>query len=364
MADPSQKTGIDPDIELSDVLLTMDVVDTIRYDRSIVERELGTEAADRAMVTKVRNLYADQGLSVSDEIIAEAVAALREERFAYKPPKQGLNTLLARIYVQRGFWTKTLVGGLVILIGAILIYQWAYVGPARRRQAKSIQVIEVAWQQFQQSRPAADIAPTGKQIYEAAKKAAADGQTDSALQQAQTLEQLTQLPRQLEIKRKQVQEEAREKSVREQAQNLFRQGRQALTDGRIDDAQQSYRALSQLLNRLQQEFILQIVSRPDEPSGVWRIPADNASARNYYVIVEAVTPRGDRLSLPITSEEDGQTHTVNKWGLRVNAKIFDKIRQDKMDDGIIQNHRFGLKKRGYLRLEYLVPTTGDAITKW
>ncbi len=364
MSDPSQKTGIDPDIELSDVLLTMDVVDTLRYNRSIVERELGTEAEDRAMVTKVRKLYADQGLTVSDEIIAKAVAALREERFTYKPPKRGFNTLLARIYVQRGFWLKTFAGALAVLFGAILIYQWAYVGPARRQQAEFAQTIEAAWQKFKQSQPATDIAPTGKRFYEEAKKAFADGRTDTALQQTKALEKLAQLPGQLEKKRKQVQEEAREKSVREQAQNLYRQGHQALTDGRIDEAQQSYRKLNQLLNRLRQKFVLQIVSRPNEPSGIWRIPSNNALARNYYVIVEAITPQGDRLSLPITSEEDGQTHMVNKWGLRVSADIFNKIRQDKMDDGIIQNHRFGLKKRGYLRFEYLVPTTGDAITKW
>lgn len=374
MVDPSGKTATgqardqdrarDRDIELSDVLLTMDVVDTLRYNRSIVERELGAEAADRAMITKVRKIYADQGLAVSDEIITEAVAALREERFTYKPPKRGFKTLLAHLYVRRGFWTKALGGVLVVLFGGILLYQWIFVGPARRRQVKSVQAVEQAWRQFQKSHPAAEVALTGKRLYEQAKKALTDGQTDSALQQAETLEQLAQLPRQLEEKKKQVLEEAREKAARQQAQTLYHQGRQALAGGRIDLTQQAIRTLDQLLGLLQQEYMLKIVSRPNEPSGVWRIPANNASARNHYVIVEAITPKGDKLSLPITSEEDGQTHTVEKWGLRVSADVFDKIKRDKMDDGIIQNHRFALKKRGYLTFEYLVPTTGAAITKW
>ena len=34
------------------------------------------------------------------------------------------------------------------------------------------------------------------------------------------------------------------------------------------------------------------------------------------------------------------------------------------DDGIIQNNRFGVKKRGFLQPDYLMPTTGDAITRW
>jgi hypothetical protein len=86
--------------------------------------------------------------------------------------------------------------------------------------------------------------------------------------------------------------------------------------------------------------------------------------RNYYLIVEAVTPKGERLTFPIASEEDGTTKNVQQWGLRVNSTIFDKIRRDKMDDGIIQNNRLGVKERGYLNPQYLMPTTGAAITQW
>jgi hypothetical protein len=86
--------------------------------------------------------------------------------------------------------------------------------------------------------------------------------------------------------------------------------------------------------------------------------------RNYYVIVDAVTPRGERAALPITSEEDGTTRTVTQWGLRVDNALYEKIRRDKLDDGIIQNNRFGVKERGYLTPHYLMPTTGGAITQW
>ncbi len=40
---------------------------------------------------------------------------------------------------------------------------------------------------------------------------------------------------------------------------------------------------------------------------------------------------------------------------------YDKIRRDKLDDGIIQNNLFGVKERGYLTPRYLMPTTGGAI---
>ena len=68
--------------------------------------------------------------------------------------------------------------------------------------------------------------------------------------------------------------------------------------------------------------------------------------------------------MPITSEEDGTTKNVKQWGLRVDAATFDAVRRDKLDDGIIQNNRFGVKQRGYLKPQYLMPTTGGAITRW
>ena len=65
-----------------------------------------------------------------------------------------------------------------------------------------------------------------------------------------------------------------------------------------------------------------------------------------------------------TSEENGQTRNVKQWGLRVKASVFEQIKRDKQDDGIISRNVFGIKKRGYLQPQYLIPTTGGAITQW
>jgi hypothetical protein len=75
-------------IELNEIMLAMDVVDTLRHQQSLVERELGTDDHDQALIAKVRKIYADQGLEVSDEVIASGVKALREERFTYTPPQK------------------------------------------------------------------------------------------------------------------------------------------------------------------------------------------------------------------------------------------------------------------------------------
>lgn len=97
---------------------------------------------------------------------------------------------------------------------------------------------------------------------------------------------------------------------------------------------------------------------------MFRIPADNPSAKNYYLVVEAIGTNGEALSLPITSEEDGSTKTVKQWGIRVNEGDYAAVAADKQDDGIIQNRDIGIKERGLLEPRYSIPIPGGTITTW
>ena len=95
-----------------------------------------------------------------------------------------------------------------------------------------------------------------------------------------------------------------------------------------------------------------------------RLPDSNPDARNHYLIVEAVGTSGERLQLPILSEETGRTEVVSSWGVRVSDGVFERVRADKADDGIVQNDRVGAKQRGHLEIEYEVPVLGGTITSW
>ena len=68
--------------------------------------------------------------------------------------------------------------------------------------------------------------------------------------------------------------------------------------------------------------------------------------------------------MPIKSEEDGSVKTVTKWGLRVDQQVYNAVAADKSDDGIIQKRKVGEKRRGFLDVDYTIPTTGAAITGW
>ena len=82
------------------------------------------------------------------------------------------------------------------------------------------------------------------------------------------------------------------------------------------------------------------------------------------MIVEAIGPDGKPIPMPVKSEEDGTTKTVTKWGVRVDESVFEAVRRDKNDDGILQRNRLGEKRRGALDVDYAMPVLGGAITQW
>ena len=122
--------------------------------------------------------------------------------------------------------------------------------------------------------------------------------------------------------------------------------------------------LSGLRDDLAAEYTLTIVSRPGETTGVWRRPPGQTQLRNYYIIVEPITADGRKLKLPIRNEENGETHVVDKWGVRVPQATFDTVAADKRDDGIVQKNRYGVKRRGTLDIDYMMPFDGGTITRW
>jgi hypothetical protein len=122
--------------------------------------------------------------------------------------------------------------------------------------------------------------------------------------------------------------------------------------------------LQALVTELEASYRIEIVARPNETTGVWRIPDANESARNYYLIVEAVDPDGRVVERPVRSEETGATSVVRRWGQRVDEATFERVVADKLDDGIVQDHVFGEKLAGELEPRYRFATTGGAITSW
>lgn len=297
-------------------MLAMDVVDTLRHRQDLVQRELSGEAREAQLIEKLRQIYHDQGLEVTDAILREGVAALAESRFVYTPPKPSLRTSLARFYVGRKKWGPAVLAiGLILLIG-VGGYYLAY-KPFQAGQ------IEAARIELAEKMPA-EMDALYQSIF-----------TDTKVQQAAI-----------------------------EAEEIRTRGKAAAAEGDRAGAVKAIESLTALRDQLRQEYNLRIVNRQDVKSGFWTFPEINTEATNYYIVVEALDPDGKALSLPILNEESGQTETVSLWGVRVPEEVYRSVEADKRDDGIIQRNIVGIKQYGFLDVDYAVPVLGGAVTRW
>ncbi|MGF1621942.1 MAG: DUF6384 family protein [Rhodomicrobiaceae bacterium] len=301
---------------LDDLMLSMDVVDTLRQDARIVERELNDETRRAQLIKRLREIYHGQGIEVPDHILEEGVKALEESRFVYDPPKHSFEVQLARLYVTRREWGKWVGGGVVALVLLLIGWQTLYVWPqARQEERARIELSETLPNRL-------------KSLY-----ADAEAETDAA-------------------------------PILQQAARLRDAGLAAARDGQAETARKAEADLSALLEELRLAYEVRIVSRPGEMSGIWRIPRVNPDSRNYYLVVEALNDAGEPVEREIANEETGERETVTKWAVRVSKSVFDRIQADKLDDGIIQNAVVGEKRRGELDVTWRVDTQGGALTQW
>ena len=294
--------------KLDDVLLAMDVVDTLRHRERVVDMELNAEAREEQLIARLKEIYHAQGIEVPETILKDGVKALEEKRFVYKPPDDTFSVRLAKLYVSRGRWAPaamTFVGAVAALI--------------------------VGWQVFW------------------------------AIPQAN---EWRGMPAEIARLSNAGQALAVDPTVDGQIQGMERAGLRAVAEKDRSDARKQLAALKTINARLAAEYDVRIVSRPGEDTGFYRIPPNNPIGRNYYLVVEAVPPGGGLVEVPVTNEETQKTEQVSKWAQRVSEETFDKVKKEKQGTGIISNDILGHKARGELEPKYDAPTPGGAITRW
>lgn len=293
---------------LDEVMLAMDVVDTLRHRERILERELSADERDRELVARLCDIYAGQGIEVVDSIIEQGVRDLRADRFVYRPPRPSLKRWLSRIYVGRDKWKFPVVFAAIIALALFSSYQVLVRGP-------QVAAIEALPRQIEQTYAA--------------------------------IVELTELS-----------------DIETRAESIRNGGRFALANDDFDAARTALGDLDEIHSSLSLEFELRVLSRPGELSGVWRVPQSNPGAQNFYLIVEAIDPEGDRVPMTVVNEETGVTHRVTRWGQRVEESMFQAIAADKQDDGIIQNAVIGEKHQGVLETDLGPGVLEGTITDW
>jgi hypothetical protein len=300
---------------LDDMMLAMDVVDTLRHRERLVERELDDDLREEQIIERLRALYKSQGIEVPDSIIAQGVKALKDSRFVYTPPPPSFRRSLATFWVKRGIYGKWAAGALVALVIAIGLYQYAVVGP-RNRAAEAARV---------------EISET--------------------------------LPRQLTTAHQAAIAEAQVPQARERADAIVARGRAALERGNAGDARAAVAELDRLLALLRQEYVLRIAGRPQDQTGFWR-EHPSFQGRAYFIVVDAIDPENKPVQLSIRNDETNQVETVSRFAVRVPVETYDAVRNDKAKNGIVQNARMAEKRRGFLEPEFRMAVLDGRLTRW
>jgi len=293
---------------LEDLMVAMDVVDTLRHQQGIAERELDGEARRTRLLDRLREMYRGQGIDVPDHVLEEGIDALEQERFQYKPVATSWRTRLAHIWVSRGRWGKPM--GFLAVLGSLFygVYFATDILPERQLKAN--------------------------------------------------------LPEQLESSLNSINELAKNRDIVDDAARSASQATAAINNGEYAEAKAIVEGLESIQAQLAQRYEIRVIARANEKSGIWRTPPNNPNGRNYYLIVEAVDSNNNVLELTILNQEDNRAARKKTWGLRVNESVFFKIAADQRDDGIIQSNKVGEKLAGYLKPKFIIPTTGATITEW
>lgn len=317
MSDVTKTLEIAPEEQdLDDVLLAMDVVDTLRHRDRVVAHELDAEGREKELIERLKEIYSAQGMDVPERILKEGVKALEEDRFVYNPPGNSISVRLAKLYVSRGKWMAPLVGGAAALMAIWGAYEFGVVRPAEARAEKSRLLMT-------ETLPA---------------------ELDEALADFRTI--------------------SSDAEALEVAEAYHLNGIAATRQNNESEARKAIRNLEALALDVSAAYEVRVVYTGGRESGRARTSVEDPTITNYYLIVEAISPTGDVLTVPVRSEETGEISRVSMWGQRVSKADYDKIAADKMDDRIIQSDKIGEKPAGFLSPEYSISTPGGAILEW
>ena len=211
--------------KLDELMPAMDVVDTLRHQENLVARELDETSRDADLLERLRRIYRGQGIAVPDRVLEEGVRALKESRFVYAPPPEGLSKTLATLWVEWARYGRGFLSLIFLLLFGYGLYHMGVVRPAQQRAEQA---------RVQAERERIELTPL--------------------------------LPRALEQRRKEVLTEAKVPEARERADRILADGRAALARNNAEGARDAIGALEDLRSTLRQEYTLRIVSRPREPT--------------------------------------------------------------------------------------------------
>ena len=396
-----------------EVLRVMDAAQVIHERQAALEEH---EALDReATIRDIQVMYEELGDLVDARVIEEALDEYLAQRYAFTPPRGGLGNRLAFLYIRRGWVTKRVLlpaAGVAALIWGGFALTDAMRSSALERDGDRLQAevarleeaigsdlgeiralraqgvpddlpaeeVEaftagLASAESQLAQIAATLAPIAEEVgREGLTRASISGLNQRAEAVADSrmfarsdimgADFLVERHARLRTLRAEVVglhaavlAEAVEELGRERAAELRVSADAQLAARDLDALESTAESYRQLHALIGSEYEIVIVG------GVWRYHNELDGVRNYYLRVQAVAGDGQQLPVTIRNEEDGSTARVTEWAERVPKEVYDRIANDRQDNGIIDDDDFGFKRRGFVTAERNYEDLGQ-ITRW
>jgi hypothetical protein len=287
-----------------EMLRIMDVATTLRLDRELVEEQLNFE--DLKARLKERMLAASKvtGESVTPEEVDAAIDRYYANLYTFHEPKMSFAVAMAHAWVRRG----PILGWGFVLTLAALVWVIFFTPPVSNR---------------------AHIA--------------------------------AQLDRYINERAHIIRSIARDPRV---APEVDRLTAEAFASRKVWDATR-LKTLRQEVDDLEAKLTEEydIISVPLETRNgknqntIVRYPPDNdgKKIKAYYLFVQARKPDGSALPRRIRSSETAVEKVVTTWGEQIPEAVYERLKKDKLDDGILNETAFAVKRMRVLDEEVTMP---------
>lgn len=310
------------DLSLHEMLRVMDVARTLRKEQETIEREFNRSETVAILREKLLASAEIMGDEVTPEEVDAAIDLYFDNLHTFREPPPGLSSWLAHTYIWRG---RIVLSTCVLLFLGVFGW-WLFVSP---------------------SGPFSNSGRTSRAI------TADSSEIERAMASIRAM--------------------SKQAEVQEEAQSLEQEAQVAQAAGDVDRLDELRRRLTQIEARLQEEYEVRIVRGEGQQSGVDRYFTDEQGTRTsgYYVIVQAKAPSGQVLTRNILNSETGREERVSVWAERVPEAVYNRIKEDKQADGMLNETLFAVKRRGEVEEQIVfagddgMPLTRDAqITRW
>ncbi|WP_417749409.1 DUF6384 family protein [Rosistilla oblonga] len=293
-------------LSLPEMLRVLEVARQMREDRQTAEVALRRDEVRTQIRRKLIESAKVTGEEVSDAEVDAAIEQYFDTMHVLKEPKFGFESLLAHVYVMR----RRVAAGAAAVTVALAVTWYAFLSP---------------W---------APLSPTVR-----AERAAA-----VQVEQSQVLLQ-------------QIESASLDPDATAEASRLMAEV-QAAGAANPSAATAAHERLNKLWGQMQKQYEVHIVSGASEMSAFERDFTDDQGTRlaGYYVVVETRSPEGRVLRQSIRNAETGEEQLVARWAERVSKDVYERLRDDKVSDGVLNETLFAVKRRGEIEERVQIPT--------